>query len=210
MKIEARDLAAKNAAQTFMELTPAYLPCPENLEAIIKWFKAHPSADPTEVRYFQSAFSELCAEGKLKMPEPTEPQLTDADYKTMSADEFRKRIVEPQFAELKRKTKPEVDTFAGEFWAAHPDVAPSKKNSAILLNWLFHRDLTPTQGNLHTAYESTFGQMEPSDLAISRMSSDEFKKRIVDPEFQEIESKRPKRERKFPIGVRYTRFLHDS
>ena len=144
------------------------------------------------------------------MPEPTERQLTEADYKTMSADEFRERIVEPQFAEQKRKAKPEIDPFAGEFWAAHPDVSPSKKNSAILLNWLFRRDLAPTQGNLHTAYESTSGQMEPSDLAISRMSSDEFKKRIVDPEFREIESKRPRRERKFPIGVRYTRYLHDS
>jgi hypothetical protein len=210
MKIEARDIAAKNAAQTFAELTPAYLPCPENLEAIVKWFKAHPDADPTEVNSFQSAFSQLSAEGKLKMPEPTEPELTDADYKTMSADEFRKRIVEPQFAEQKRKAKPDVDPFAGEFWAAHPDVAPSKKNSAILLNWLFRRDLAPTQGNLHVAYESTSSQMEPSDLAISRMSSDEFKRRIIDPEFREIESKRPKPERKFPMGVRYTRYLHDS
>lgn len=207
MKIEARDLAARNAAQTFAELTPAYLPCPENQEGIINWFKAHPDADPTEVSSFQSAFFELRAKRKLKMPEPTEPEV---DYKTMSADEFRKRIVEPQFAEQKRKVKPEVDPFAGAFWAAHPAVAPSKKNSAILLNWLFRRDLAPTPGNLHTAYESTSEQMEPSDEAISQMSSDEFKKRIVDPEFREIEGKRPKRDRQFPMGVQYTRFLHDS
>jgi len=209
MQIEARDLAARNAAQTFSDLTPAYLPCPENLQAIIRWFNAHPEADPTEVNSFQSAFSQLCAEGKLKMPEPIEQELTEADYRTMSADEFRKRIVEPQFAEQERKAKPEVDPFAGEFWTAHPDVAPSKKNSSILLNWLFRRDLAPTQGNLHVAYESTSEQMEPSDEAISRMSADEFKKRIVEPEFQEIESKRPKPERQFPLGVRYTRYLHD-
>jgi len=206
------DQAIANAARTFLETSPRYLVCPENWERMLGYLE-NSNLDPTAVASFQTAFGALNAEGKLKLkdvdPAP-EPELTDADFERMSAEDFKRLVVLPEHQARQKEPVREVDPLAKKFWDANPDYRPSAYNAGVLIDWLFERQIEPTLENLNTALEQCEGRLEVSDAAVEALPADIYRKVVVEPEFRERQSKLPPpKPSERPFGVRsWSEWIH--
>jgi hypothetical protein len=77
----------------------------------------------------------------------------------------------------------------------------SVRNRAIVGSWLNSKKLEYTLSNLQLAVEETKEHLDLSEVAIDRLSSQEFKKRILDPAIKKDRAekeKQPKRQREGP------------
>jgi hypothetical protein len=73
------------------------------------------------------------------------------------------------------------------------------------------RGLGYSEANLTQAVEACESGLEPSEQAIQDMSSKEYKEKIVDPTFRDLQAKQPKPEpSRTPLGIRWTRYLHEQ
>jgi hypothetical protein len=204
--------AIANAAKTFLETCPRYVVCPENWKRMLAYLE-NSNLNPTAVASFQTAFDALNAEGKLKLkdldPVP-QPELTEADFERMSAEDFKRLVVIPEHEARQKKTPRKVDPLAKEFWDAHKDCAPNAYNAGILVDWLFERQLEPTLENLNTAFEQCEGRLEVSDAVLESLPADVYRKVVVEPEFQERQSKLPPpKPTERPFGVRsWSEWIH--
>jgi hypothetical protein len=143
--------AMKNAARAFTELHPEYITCPENLEPMMDYLVEHPDLDKTAVASYEEAFRATRDKLRLKNLPPLEPTTTDADFERLSADEYKTRVVIPEFQKLNQSGEPSPMDDA--FWGAHTLIARSAYNPRLLFEWLTAQQLKPSLANLHTAYE---------------------------------------------------------
>jgi hypothetical protein len=73
------------------------------------------------------------------------------------------------------------------------------------------RGLAYSEENLTQGIYACEADLEPSPETIENMSSKEFKEKIVDPTFRDLQAKQPKPEPgNTPLGVRWTRYLHEQ
>jgi hypothetical protein len=97
--------AEQKAALCFKELVPEYIVCPENWQLMLAELRKREEAS-CDVKSYLGAFTACRNKLKLRNPEeiePVEKLLTEADLEKMPAEEFRRRVVIPEFLELQRR-----------------------------------------------------------------------------------------------------------
>lgn len=97
----------------------------------------------------------------------------------------------------------------GLFFQGHPDLPKLPEVWDPIADYIFDRKLTPTLANFEFAYQAVHKEVE---LAINRIPSDEWKRRVVIPAFKARQAAQPKpTESRVPWGVKsYTSWLHDQ
>jgi hypothetical protein len=213
---------AANAAKYFLQKHPRYIVCPENSKILtVEILRlVNEGADPSAVSTYDAAFSNCWESLTLKEEEQpkTPEELTMQEIAALSPIE-QERLPGPvlrRFAnwELqKRKQKPapcETDAIIKSIFE-ESGFSDSAKNRSAISTWMNTRGLGYSEANLAQAIEACESELEPSEQAIQDMSGEEYKERIVDPTFREWQAKQPKPEPgNTPLGVRWTRYLHEQ
>jgi hypothetical protein len=214
---------AVNAAKYFLEAHSCYIVCPENSKILTAEILrlVNEGADPSAVTTYDRAFQncwELLTLAEERAQPKTPEELTNEEIAVLSPVE-QERLPGPvlrRFAnwELKqRKQKPvlsEADTILKELFEEN-GFAYSAKNKATIGGWMDARGLGYSAANLTQAIDACESGLEPSEQAIADMSSEEYKQQIVDPTFREWQAKQAQPEpSRTPLGVRWTRYLHEK
>jgi hypothetical protein len=101
-KHELAQIAARRAAQEFIEATPSFNPSEANLTVIVELMIKH-GMEPL-VANFTLAHNALAQAGLIEEADPDAPQPspepTLADIDRMPSDEYRKRLNDPAFVDL--------------------------------------------------------------------------------------------------------------
>ena len=171
----------------------------------------HPDLDKTAVASYEEAFRATRDKLRLKKLPPLEPTTTDADFERLSADEYKTRVVIPEFQKLNQSGEPSPMDDA--FWGAHPLIARSAYNARLLFEWLTAQQLKPSLANLHTAYEqiaSGWGnaRLVLSERAIEEMPCSEYRG-YVEREFRKNHSNQTPQQSNKPLGVSWSRWINE-
>jgi hypothetical protein len=208
---DKRDLAAKSAAVTFTELNPQYVICPENSALMLTEIQRlvdEKGADPCAVTTYQQAFSTLNAEGKLKLQEPPRSE-PEPDLERMSAAEFKRRVVLPEWQSRQKKAEPpsEEHKTLQTLFESH-GLALSPYNLKLVTGFMNARGLEYSVANLETAIEHL--NLEVSDAVVESLPADVYRKVVVEPEFRERQSKEPTPQPDRPFGVKsWSSYIHN-
>ena len=212
---------AANAAKVFIETHPRYIASQQNSEILTAEIMrlVDAGADPSDVSTYNAAFSNVWEQLKLREEEQrkTPEELTMAEIAALlPADQDKlssavlRRFANWEFQQRKqRPALSEADAILTRLFQ-ESGFAFSARNARAIKTWMDAKGLGYSEANLQLAIDANENSLEPSETAISQMSSAEYKKRIVDPQFREWQAKQPKSEPSgVPFGVRATRFLHE-
>ena len=213
---------AKSAAKTFSELTPEYIACPENariMEAEISRLAQEEGRPPEDIRTFCTAFrnlrdqlrlnetpvqkphSDMTVEELFSLPDSEKDNLSTSDLKRLAEYELKRRQIKPEIDESEALVR---QLFNDEGLASSPE------NRQIVSRWLQERSLDFSPSNITKGIEECDELLEPSEEFISRMSADQYKRIVVDPTLRKQQASQPQRERNWPVGIRYTSWLHNQ
>ena len=201
---EIKDLAFKNAAVAFTELHPEYIVCAENSAVIMQWLLENPDVDRSSVSAYQQAFEAVRGSLRLREAEPVpEPPL---DPERMSSEDYKNLIVIPEFSQ---RNKP-LDPLVRDFFASHKHIRMCSHNWSTIIDWLYDRQLEPSQANLHTAAEACWVSpgLEVSDKYLDSLPSEELKK-LAEAEFREMHANDPAPQSIKPLGVSWSRWKNE-
>jgi hypothetical protein len=201
---EIKELACRNAAVAFTELHPEFVVCPENSALILQWLVENPDADKSSVSAYEQAFEAMRDSLRLREPEPTPEPAPDPEK--MDAETFKQTILIPEFSQ---RSKP-LDPLVGDFFKSHPHIRMCSRNWSTIIDWLYERQIEPSQANLHTAADACWisSGLEVSDSYLDSLSSAELK-RLAEAEFRQMHANDPAPQSAKPIGVSWSRWHHD-
>lgn len=206
-----RDLAAKSAAVVFTELTPQYVVCPENSVLMLTEIERlvnENGDDPCAVSTYLQAFSTLNAAGKLKLQDSPRSE-PEPDLEHMSAAEYKRRVVVPEWQSRQKKTEPpsEEQKTLQTLFESH-GLALSPYNLKLVTEFMNRRGLEYSVSNLETAIEHL--NLEVSDAVVESLPADVYRKVVVEPEFRERQSKEPTPQPDRPFGVKsWSSYIHN-
>lgn len=229
------------AAQAFLERHPEYETTPGNsrilVAEVLKLVEA--GADGADILTFEQAFENRKSALKLKeLPQPETPLEMTIEY--LSPEYFRelpteeKNTIGERLLKLSPKEIDKLPDHLARFFVNYDvrqrskvviseadailkplfedaEFSDNTKNRAILAQWLNKRELNYTLGNLKVAISECAEHLEPSQQAIERMSADQFKKTIIDPEVrkqQAEKAKKPNQGRGNPPGFDYVSWVN--
>jgi hypothetical protein len=97
--------AEKTAADTFKDLAPQYVPCQHNWRIIREEMLKRPNVltESVDVLSYLEAFEAVKDKLLLKVLDEEPPELTEREIENMSSDEFKRRIVIPEFQAAQRR-----------------------------------------------------------------------------------------------------------
>jgi hypothetical protein len=222
MSNESTTAFATAAAKVFLERHPSYVVGSHNADlmskAILRLVDSE-GADPANVSTYERAFQDCLQE--LELREPEQPKSVEE----MTAEELSALPPEKQdrlpshlllkvanFDLNKRWKKPEAsehsqflkETFESEGFAFSP------ANAKIINDWIEQRGLGFTSANLRLALADCEDKLELSEKVLNEMPADEYRKTVIEREFNQRQKEQPKREQRQPWGVKYTEWLHNS
>jgi hypothetical protein len=194
---EQRNKLAVEAALAFMTAEPAFVAIPENSKVIVEYLESHPELNPVEMNSYQQAFR-ACRD-RLRF----EHQMTSS--------EFLKAVVVPAWRKQQQKPRPsDVDVFLKRLFEGR-GIGDSTRNRALVSQYMREHNLDYSEENLTRVIEtlSEYPGLEPSDDAIEKMPSSEYKK-IVEKQFREWQAEQPQpKPSERPFGIRsYSDWLH--
>lgn len=211
-----------SAAKYFLEKHPRYIVCPENSKVLTAEILrlVDEGADPTAIPTYDAAFANCREQLTLKeyQPPKTPDELTMEEIAALSPVD-QERLPNPVLRRFvnwelqQRRPKPTLPDYEATVRPLFEDAgfAYSAKNIAVLKQWMDTAGLAYSEENIAQAFDVCGADFDPSEAAIESMSGDEYKERIVDPKFREWQAQQPKPEQsRIPLGVRTTRYLHES
>jgi hypothetical protein len=201
---ETRDLACKNAAVAFTELHPEYIVCAENSALILQWLLENPDLDKASVSAYERAFEAMRGSLKLRKPEPVPEPAPDPEK--MDSETFKQKILIPEFSQ---RNKP-LDPLVRDFFTSHKHIKMCSHNWSTIIDWLYARQLEPSQANLHTAAEACWNSpgLQVSDSYLESLPSSELKK-IAEAEFRQMHANDPAPQSMKPLGVSWSRWANE-
>jgi len=213
------------AAKEFMQQNPAYVPTAANFKKLtdeVSTLIAEENADPQTVATFTKAFHRCAGKLELKVADPikTFDEMTVEELQTLSPkekdklpDHLLKRMANHELAEKRKRPQlSEVDVTLRELFS-EAGYADSNVNKATVHRWMQAKQLGYSLSNLRLGIEENSDQLDLSAAALDRMSADDYKNRIVLPDFkkqQAAKAKQPTHERGNPPGFSYVSWLHNQ
>ncbi len=176
-------------------------------------------ADPHALETYRQAFSNLYE--ALELREPDEPKpfdaLTDEKLFALSPEEkdqlptpILKRLAAYELQRGRQKQMPSQEEMILTELFEEQGFADSNANKAQVHSWLATKNLEFSPSNILAGILACESGLAPSEKALEEMSSEEYRRAVVDPEFRKRQAAQPKREIRQPLGVNYTTWLHNS
>lgn len=222
MSNETTNAFATAAGKVFIERHSSYIRCPENAKLMMKEvlrLVEEENSDPANVGTYERAFSN-CREN-LRLQEISQPKTVDEmtpeelsalpdKEKDRLSSHLLKRLANWELDQRRKRPEPSDADLILRPLFGDEGFADSTKNRAIIGGWMNKRGLGYSLSNLSLAIEACSEHLEPSPQALERMSADEYRKSIIEPEFAKKQAAQPKRESRQPWGVKYTEWLHNQ
>lgn len=212
----------KAAARAWRELCPVYIACPQNAKIMEKELLRlvnEEGHEPESIQTYQIAFAnvweqlqlnepsekkrpeDMTPEDLFALPEPEKENLPSHLLKRLAEFELKQRRAKPQLSE-------ELELLQSIF--ADEGFAYDDHNRGTVNKWLTDRNLAFTVQNIRQGIAQHENDLSPSEEVIDALTADEYKQQILDPEFRKARTAQAPRERNFPEGTRFSRYLHDS
>lgn len=93
-----------------------------------------------------------------------------------------------------------------QFFANHPELPPLQEVWTVIVDFIFHKQLTTSLSNIEFAYKVCRKEI---DEAINKIPSQVWKEKVVIPEFKQRQASQPKRESAKPFGVATVQWIHN-
>jgi hypothetical protein len=212
----------KAAALAWRDICPTYIACPENakiMEKEILRLVNEEGHEPESIRTYQIAFANVWDELKLNepsekkrpeamtpeelfaLPEPEKENLPSHLLKRLAEFELKQRRAKPQ---LSKELELLQSVFADEGFAYNDH------NRRTVNKWLTDRNLAFTVHNIRQGIAQHENDLSPSEEVIDSLTADEYRDQILKPAFRKEQAAQAPRERNFPEGVRFSRYLHEQ
>jgi len=215
------DTFASTAAKAFVARHPSYIVNKHNAGLMSKEvirLVDEEGYDPASISTYEVAFQNLLQE--LELNEPEQPksveEMSPEELSALPPDK-QDRLPTHLFRKLaeydlkKRWKKPEVSkhtaflkqTFEEEGFAFSP------ANAAAVNKWMEERNLGFTSANIRLALADCEDNLELSEKVLSEMPADEYRQ-IVEADFRKRHAEQKPRQPNWPVGFRYTSWLHNQ
>jgi len=199
MTEEEKSKLAVIAALEFMAAEPAFIATEENSAVIVEYLQQHFELDPCDIRSYHHAFA--ACRSRLRLEHQ------------MSSEEYRRSVVVPAWRKQQQKPQPsDVDLFLKKLFEER-GFRDSVKNRAAVSEYMREHDLDYSEENLGRVLQtlSEYPGLEPSDDAIEKMPSSEYRK-ILEKQFREWQAEQPQpKPSQRPFGIRsYSDWLHSQ
>ena len=93
------------------------------------------------------------------------------------------------------------------FFRNHPELPQIPEVWAPIAEFIESKQLTASLSNIEFAYRAQRIEIEK---ALDAVSPEDWKQRVVVPEFKKREKDQPKRGSRKPLGVSWTQYIHSS
>lgn len=143
----------------------------------------------------------MTPEELFALPEPEKENLPSHLYKRLAEYEYKQHRVKPQLSE-------ELELLQSVF--ADEGFAYNDHNRRTVNKWLTDRNLAFTVHNIRHGIAQHENDLSPSEEVIESLSASEYRDQILMPAFRKEQAAQAPRERNFPEGVRFSRYLHEQ
>jgi hypothetical protein len=94
-----------------------------------------------------------------------------------------------------------------QFFRNHPELPRVSEVWAPIAEFIESHELDASLSNIEFAYKAQRVEVEK---ALDQIPPDEWKTRVLIPEFKKRQSKQPKETNRKPIGVSWSQYIHSS